>query len=308
MIYKIIIIIIVILIGLLYDRYNNNNIEKFINNFKITQSIKCFNNNKNLIKFSEEINNIFDKYDIENGELELSTKFSENDINANRLVAFIPCEHLKKHENLINECYDINEIPKNIGDNLYKLINDNKKNKCQILFGIDLNEKSKRVYFNYISENKINLVGFNIEKDLITKKVYNEIEKTTFKKSLYNFINNEIYNTLIKIFPENIWKIVGVKENTSYYINLLYEYKLNYFENNIFNLLKCFYKNNDDNLNKWYNCFKNNNITWIAIGKDKNKNLFLTIYFVYNKNIRNSFDIQKLIDFNNELKLIKSIL
>ena len=303
----------VILIGLLYN-INNNNIENFINNFKITQSIKCFNNNKSLVTFSEEMNGIFDKYEIETGELELSTKFSENDINANRLVAFIPCEYLKKHDTLINECYDINKIPKNIGENLYELINDNKKNKCQILFGIDLNEKSRRVYFNYISENKINLIGFNIEKDLITKKVYNEIEKPIFKKSLYNFINNEIYHTIIKIFPENIWKTVGVKEDisennyASYYINLLYEYKLNYFENNLFDLLKFFYKNNDDNLNKWYNCFKNNNITWIAIGKDKNKKLFLTIYFVYNKNIRDTIDVQKLIDFNNELKLIKSIL
>ena len=40
------------------------------------------------------MNKIMDKYKIEDGEIEISTKFSREKINANRIVIFIPYSHI----------------------------------------------------------------------------------------------------------------------------------------------------------------------------------------------------------------------
>jgi len=315
--HKIVLILLLFsVVGIIFYKYNIN-MESFINHLPISKTIKCFNDNQNLIEFSNGINSIFDKYKIETGELELSTKFTKNDINANRLVAFIPCHYLDKTPKLLNECYLLNKIPENIQQKVNKLVDETDPFQSQVLFGIDLNEESRRVYFNYVYKNKVNLIGFNIEKDSITQKIYAEMRRTMFKNRLNNFTGDKIYQGLIRVFPESTWKTIGTKEDenvtfyrySSFYINLLYEYKLNYFEDKIMNLLKLFYNEYDDgSLRKWYECFKNNNITWLSIGRDRDDRLFLTIYFVYGREIRNKVDVGKIKEFNDGLKIIKSLI
>ena len=309
-------------VALVFYKYNVN-VEAFINHLPISKTIKCFNDNQNLIEFTNDMNTIFDKYQIKTGEFELSTKFTSDDINANRLVAFIPCSYIAQYPDLLGKCYSLNKIPEEVQVKVDKLVEKTDPHKSQVLFGVDLNEESRRVYFNYIYKQKVHLIGFNVEKDSVAQKIYAEMQKSMFKKSLRDFVGDKIYMMLTRIFPENTWKTIGTKEDenvasyrySSFYINLLFEYKLSYFEDKILDLLGLIYRGNGAGyhgdkkaLKKWYECFKNNNITWIAIGRDRDNNLFLTLYFVYGREIRTKVDIDKIKDFNDGLKVIKSLI
>ena len=317
MIVKIVLIVLVLLVVYLVFWKYDVSIEKFINYLPISQTIKCFNNNENLISFTDDMNSIFDKYNIENGEFELSTKFRDDSVNANRLVAFIPCTYVNENQNLLEDCFKINKIPEELQETLEEKIDENNPSGTQVLFGIDLDEMSRRVYLNYIKKNKIHLVGFNIEKDNIAKKIYSEMKKETFKKELRNLIGDVFtYELILDIFPDETWKTIGAKEDenvekyhySSFYINMLYEYKVNYYNNRLKKLLEQFYKGNTKLINKWYECFKNNNITWISIGRDRDDKLFLTIYCVYTRERRTYVDKEAITLFNKELKKIESIL
>ena len=74
--------------------------------------------------------------------------------------------------------------------------------------------------------------------------------------------------------PPNIKCNINLYKYSSYYINLSYEYKVSQFGKQLIDLLKNIYKGSNELINKWYNCFKNNNITWISIGRDKDNILF----------------------------------
>lgn len=317
MIVKIVLVVLVLMVVYLVFWKYDVSIEKFINYLPISQTIKCFNNNENLISFTDDMNSIFDKYKIETGELELSTKFRDESVNANRLVAFIPCTYVNENPDLLNDCFKINKIPEELQETLEEKIDENNPSKTQVLFGIDLDEMSRRVYLNYVKKNKIHLVGFNIEKESIAKKIYTEMKKEEFKKELRNLIYDELtYELILRIFPEETWKIIGAKEDenvkkykySSFYINMLYEYKVNYYNDRLKELLKKIYKGNPTLIDKWYDCFKKNNITWISIGRDRDDKLFLTIYCVYTRERRAFVDKEKIALFNKELKKIKSLL
>ena len=62
-----------------FKQYNIR-FEEFINHLPISNTIKCFNDNENLQLFCDDMNVIFDKYKIETGEFEISTKFTKEDI------------------------------------------------------------------------------------------------------------------------------------------------------------------------------------------------------------------------------------
>ena len=91
------------------------------------------------------MNEIFDKYKITTGEFEISTKFNEESINANRVVAFVPCKYFRKSE-LLEECFVKNKIPNELQGKVEEKISDNKPSSSQVLFGIDLNEETRRVF------------------------------------------------------------------------------------------------------------------------------------------------------------------
>ena len=92
----------------------------------------------------------------------------------------IKCESCKKHLFLVNisqkilklleECFVKNKIPNELQGKVEEKLSENKPSSTQVLFGIDLNEESRRVYLNYKKKGKMYLEGFNIEKDSIAKK------------------------------------------------------------------------------------------------------------------------------------------
>ena len=312
---KSILILFVILVVFIVFRKYDIKIEEFINHLPISNTIKCFNNNENLQLFCDDMNNIFDKYEIETGEFEISTKFTKDDINANRLVAFIPSKYIRKNKNLLSECFTLNKIPDSVQDKLTQLLDKTRKNKSQVLFGIDLNEKTRRVYFNYTYQQKIHLVGFSIEKDSITQKIYKNMQFEKFESNLRNFIGNKKYEILLKTFPSNTWKTIGTKEDekitemkySSYYINILFEYKVSYFGKNLIYLLQQFC-DNKKLIEKWFECFKDNNITWISFGRNRDNKLFITLYCVNGRDIRYELNIEQVKKFNDSLTIIKDMI
>lgn len=317
MLFKVFLVLLILFVVYLVFRKYNVNIQTFINYLPISQTIKCFSNNQNLIKFVDEMNEIFDKYKITTGEFEISTKFNEESINANRVVAFVPCKYFPENPELLEECFVKNKIPNELQGKVEEKISDNKPSSSQVLFGIDLNEETRRVYLNYKKKGKMYLEGFNIEKESIIKKNYKEMKSDEFKRNMKDLIQNElIYNQIMSLFPEEMWKIIGAKEDeninlykySSYYINLSYEYKVSQFGKQLIDLLKNIYKGSNELINKWYNCFKNNNITWISIGRDKDNILFFTIYCVYSRTVRSLVDKKMIKVFNDEVKKIQSIL
>lgn len=291
--------------------FKNNNItaEEFINYLPIVKTYKCFTKNQKVLTFVKDMNKIMDKYKIEDGEIEMSTKFSHEKINANRIVVFIPYKHIKENKKLLKDCFNENDIPKVVKDNLTKSIKDINFSNAQLLFGIDEGEKSRRVYFNYIIKNKINLIAYNIEKKVIAKKVYAQLKNHEFKKELEKLIGDDLYTEFLNIFPEELWKRVGVKEDSriknykysSFYVNLNFEYKLEQFSDKILNFIRQIYKGDNKDLVKWYECYKNNNIVWLSIGRNKFNAIEFTIYMVYNRNIRNFVDEKKIIKLNKYL-------
>lgn len=310
----ILILFLLLFIYLVFRKYDIK-LEEFINHLPISNTIKCFNNNENLQLFCDDMNNIFDKYEIETGEFEISTKFTKNGINANRLVAFIPSKYIRKNKNLLSECFTLNKIPDSIQNKLVQLLDKTTKNKSQVLFGIDLNEKTRRVYFNYTYKEKINLIGFSIEKNSITQKIYRNMKFDNFKSNLKNLIGNNNYDTLLKTFPSNTWKTIGTKEDekitqmkySSYYINILFEYKVRYFGKNLINLLQqfCYDKKL---VEKWFECFKDNNITWISFGRNRDNKLFITLYCINGRDIRYDLNINQIKKFNDSLTIVKELI
>jgi len=312
---KFILILLVIFVVLLVLNHYDFTWEQFINYLPITKTIKCFNDNKNMLSFLTDMNNIFDKYEIKSGEFEISTKFTEDDINPNRLVAFIPYKYIKKDPSLLEKCYDVNRIPSEVQEVLGGQINALDFTRAQLLFGIDLGEESRRVYFNYVIKNHIHLIGYNIEEKSIAKKIYNEMKRGQFKKELRELIGSRRFEALLDLFPESIWKIIGTKEDenvkeykhASYYINMSFEYRLSQFEDKVVNFLKMFYGGKNDLLEKWYNCFKHNSVTWLSIGRGRDGKLFITVYLVHNRNIRDFVDIKKLKQLNKEIEELKKL-
>jgi len=110
-----------------------------------------------------------------------------------------------------------------------------------------------------------------------------------------------------------LWDTVGAKKDyrhngndySSLYFNLNFEYTLKQFYPKIQELIELIYGPEDEKMKEWYKCFENNNVNWIAIGYDYKNRLSLTIYFVYDKYIRNTFDMNQVIKFTKLFKSLK---
>jgi hypothetical protein len=297
---------IVILIGivLLWYVYNNRYeyLELFSNMIPILGAYECIASNKKIINFIKNMNVVLDKYKVITGEIEASIKFSETEINAGRIVAFVPIEYIKQYPDLKKECYDIANIPNEVRINLDSYLAKNSYQKAQLLFGIDEGEGSNRAYLNTMKNDKVELIGYNVDSEQIAKKVYQQLQFMDFKEKCKKFIGNDIYIQLLDVFPVQTWKIVGYKKDSrmpgvpcsSFYINFNFEYKLAQFDEKLFTLLGMIYKGSREELNKFYECYKDMNVTWISIGKNEENEMTFTMYFVYNRNIRNVIDANKI--------------
>lgn len=306
-----------ILIAIMIFLYVYNNryeyLELFSNTIPILSSYECIASNKRIIKFIKDMNAIFDKYKIEFGEIEASVKFSENNINVGRIVAFIPKIYLDQSPDIQKECYKVARIPEEVQINLNSQIKDGQYQKAQLLLGIDEGEKSVRAYLNTFKDNKTELIGYNIDNKRIAKKTYNQLKFMDFKEKCEVFIGHDLYIKLLDVFPVQTWKMVGCKndsripghEYSTFYINLNFEYKLSQFDEKLFILLGSIYKGRRKELDKFYNCYKNNNITWVAIGKNEQGNYIFTMYFVYNRFIRKNVDFNKVAKLRSYLAQVK---
>ena len=67
------------------------------------------------------------------------------------------------------------------------------------------------------------------------------------------------------------------------------------------NFIRQIYKGDNKDLVKWYECYKDNNIVWLSIGRNKFNAIEFTIYMVYNRSIRNFVDEKKIIKLNKYL-------
>lgn len=315
MIYTLIIIILLLIFIFLIIKKNNLKKEDFENYLPVLKTYKCFATNQKVIEFINDMNKILDKYKINDGEIEMSTKFTNKKINPNRIVVFIPYKYISKKKEIKTDCYKINKIPEEVQKNLDKSIKNTEFTYGQLLFGIDEGDHSRRVYFNYQNMDKVFLHAYNITEKVIAKKIYKQLKNNVFKKELQLLIGDKLYNKLLDIFPENLWKIIGVKDDSrikrykysTFYINLNFEYKLEQFSSKILDFIRHIYKGDNESLIKWYNCYKNNNITWLSIGRDKKGKILFTLYLVYNRNIRDFVDTEKIVSLNNSLKLLDSL-
>lgn len=306
-----------ILIGIMILLYIYNNrheyLELFSNTIPILSSYECMASNKRIIKFIKDMNSIFDKYKIEFGEIEASVKFSENDINVGRIVAFIPKIYLDQSPDIQKECYKVARIPEEVQVNLDSQISNGQYQKAQLLLGIDEGEKSVRAYLNTFKDNKTELIGYNIDDKRIAKKTYNQLKFMDFKEKCEVFIGHDLYIKLLDVFPVQTWKMVGCKNDSripgnkysTFYINLNFEYKLSQFDEKLFILLGAMYKGRRKELDKFYNCYKDNNVTWVAIGKNEQGNYIFTMYFVYNRFIRKTVNFNKVAKLRSYLSQMK---
>lgn len=306
-----IIIVLIFIIILYYLIHNTDITEGFENYLPIIDRYICFDNNNKLIEFTHNMNRILDEYKITDGEIEISTKFSINNINPNRIVIFFPYDRIVKEPELENKLYQTMIIDKNIIDKLKEYILKTKFDKAQLLFGLDLNEKSKRIYFNYIYKKQPYLVAYNIQKELVARKVYEPIKKELMIKEMKKIFGKDIVINLIEVFPMELWSVTGVKKdtritflkNSSFYIKLKFEFSVKQFGDGLLNLIKKIYKMNDEKLKKWYDCFKDNNIVWISLGINKDKIFEFTLYMVHNRFIRTKVDINKIINISKLIKI-----
>ena len=315
------ILIVIVMMWYIYkNRYEY--LEFFSNAVPILTAYECIASNKRIVDFVKKMNGILDKYKVETGEIEASVKFSKDNINVGRMVVFIPTEYIRKFPELKKECYSAAKIPNEVQINLDAQLSKGGYQQAQLLFGIDEGEGSARAYLNTIKNNKTELIGYNIDSERIAKKTYNQLTFMDFKDKCRKFVGEDLYLKLLDVFPVQTWKIVGCKRDSrmpemgysTFYINLNFEYKLGQFDEKLFILLGAIYDGKRAELNKFYNCYRDTNVTWIAIGKNEEGELIFTMYFVYNRNIRNIVDTEKItqlrdyfIKFKKAMNMKKSL-
>ena len=304
------VIFLALFIIVVYVTYGYNITEKFDNYLPIIKSYLCFSNNNDLKDFTQKMNSLLDEYKITNGEIEISTKFSINNINPNRIIIFFPYDKIIENPELENKLYQTVALDKKIINKIKKHILNTKFKKAQLLFGLDLNEKSKRIYFNYIYNNKPYLIAYNVQENIIAKKMYEPLDRQKMINNMEQIFGKEIINTLLEVFPVDLWSSTGAKndsrvrfiKNSSFYIRLKLEFSVKQFGDGLLNLIKKIYKSDDDKLKKWYDCFKDNNIVWISLGINQSKIFEFTIYMVHNRFIRTKVDINKIIKISQLVK------
>lgn len=273
--------------------------------------------------FIENVKKIYLKNNIKGGDIEFSSKITNNGINSSRVVFFLPIGYL--NSKLINNIKSLDYSDYNVIDKIIENINNKKYDEARFGLGYDDEEKTMRIYLSYKYKEIINLIGYNIKKYNYIEKKYNFLSnKTSGKEKIKNIIilnhGKNLYKILIDIFPEYYWDTFGTKIEKNYenvYIGFNSEYILNQFEKKIRKLLYYFYiekneniKNNEYNKNdkytnieKWIKKYCDKNIIWICLGKDYKNRESITFYFVYNKNIRNNVN-EKLIKMYNKINKI----
>tara|TARA_B100000963_G_C22619135_1_gene668944 strand:- start:1472 stop:2530 length:1059 start_codon:yes stop_codon:yes gene_type:complete len=300
-----------------------NIVEKYTNN--LTDSLECNlkaekKNNKEIIQYINKNYELYKKYNEEKEfGIETSTKFSKKSINFERVAFFAHFSVLKNNEGLKKEILD--EINSNKNDpNAIKLIEDNLNKNIdkdgQLIFGKDFKNNYKRVYINYKDTNEYKMDGYEMKDNYYNHKNYTYLRNTSnIIKTLSELFGNYVSDMIINLFPEDNWDVLLEKSDSkidinhskgnSYYIS----FKIDPILRNIYQKLKelLLYINSDEKLiEDWYECNKNNSISWITLNKNSLNEIEFNIYFVTSNNnmIRLKESMDKFFEARNKLKIL----
>ena len=119
------------------------------------------------------------------------------------------------------------------------------------------------------------------------EKYYISVEnKTIMIKNLTELLPEKVFKYYIELFPEDSWKLIlerkdikGGSNSNSYYFRFQTEPLLIHIYDRLKPLLLELY-NNEENIEKWYKCYKNESISisWVSFGKNSNNDIEFNIY------------------------------
>ncbi len=311
LVHKIIYILLLTILGLLvfykrkpekieYFRNTANNfiqkniIEKYSNN--LTKSITCtkenVTNKTNETDIIQYINDNHELYQRNGAEkefgIETSTKFTKNNINFERVAFFVHFNFLKNNSELkdsimnqINSKYENKNILDTIENKLKNVIHK----EGQFIYGHDFKNNYERVYLNYKEGNqKYYIDGYEWDSKHTNFKNYRSIENVSnIIKRLSELFSHQVAEMLLKIFPEDNWDVLLEKTDTDSSKSYYFSFKIDPILKNIYPQLKeLLYHIHPDKetIDKWYECNKNNIVSWITLNLTGSGETEFNIYFI----------------------------
>ena len=271
------------------DKFIKRNlIEKYSNN--LTESIKCNQNHKvkplSIIKYIDENYELFQKNGAEKDfGIETSTKFTKRYVNFERVAFFAHFNILRNNNELKDAIISKINSDKDMSEKINDQLNNVIEKDGQLIYGFDFKNNYERVYLNYKEgKEKYFIDGYEWNLNYKNYKNYKSIDNTTnIIKELAELFNNKITDMLLQIFPEDNWDILLEKTDTVLSKSYYFSFKIDPMLKNVYPKLKelLYYINpNKYIINKWYECNRNNIISWITLSLDKNNEVELNIYFI----------------------------
>ena len=270
------------------NKINNNNNNKLSNVLK--DSLDCVSDFKeNILNYINKNYEIFKSNNIDDEfGLEISTKFSYKIINYERISFFANFKLIKNNSNLLNDITSQFSGNKNTLNQIINSLNNNINKDGQLIYGMDFKNNRNRIYINYIDNSKYIIDGYEWNNNYYNFKKYKSLEnKNGAIKLLTELCGDKIAKQFINIFPEANWDIllhrvdsrIKNTNNNAYY----FSFTIDPILKNIFNKLKpllLLINNNEKIIDHWYNCNKDNIISWVMINLDENMKTELNIYFI----------------------------
>ena len=308
LVHKIIYILLLTILGLLvfykrqpekieYFRNSANNfiqkniIEKYSNN--LTKSITCTKDNQStestIIKYINDNHELYQRNGAEKDfGIETSTKFTKNVVNFERVAFFAHFSILKNNTELkdaimdqINTKYSNQVMLNKIDDKLKSVINKD----GQFIYGNDFKNNYERIYLNYKEGNHKYLIdGYEWDKVHANYKNYKSIENVSnVIKRLSELFSHQVAEMLVKIFTEDNWDVLLEKTDTDSSKSYYFSFKIDPILKNIYPQLKeLLYHIHSDKeiIDKWYECNKNNIVSWITLNLTGSNETEFNIYFI----------------------------
>ena len=257
------------------------------------KSLECVVDNETA---KDEITQFIDKnYDIyktnhiiDEFGMEISTKFTNNSINHERISLFANFKLLNENKKILNEIMPQFHGKQSILQNIIGTLKNNIDYDGQFIYGKDFKNNTNRIYINYEKDKKYYINGFEWNNSIYKQKEYVSVEnKTIIVKKLTELLPEKIFKYFIELFPEDSWKVIlerkdikGGSNSNSYYFSFQTEPLLIHIYDRIKPLLLELY-NNEEDIEKWYECYKTelSSISWISFSKKSNNDIELNIYF-----------------------------
>ena len=183
--------------------------------------------------------------------------------------------------NQINTKYGNEDILTKINNKLKNVLHKD----GQFIYGHDFKNNYERVYLNYREGNHKYLIdGYEWDKVHANYKNYKSIDNVSnVIKRLSELFSHQVAEMLIKIFPEDNWDVLLEKTGTDSSKSYYFSFKIDPILKNIYPQLKelLYHIHSDkDMIDKWYECNKDNLISWITLNLTGSNETELNIYFI----------------------------